>query len=154
MTRTILSWNSVNWWLTGFTVYHHDFAWARSTLVLNTCQYFTGPRQFRKNLKRRLFRDDTDNGGPRLGQAMARGFYFLFTMVLPELARLLSWTSANILPALDSFQKISSQGCLAITRMILSQDSANWWQHAFCCEFASISTNADHFWASLWQLLG
>ena len=40
---------------------HYDFAWARSTLVLNTCQCFTGPRQFRKNLKRRLFPDDTDN---------------------------------------------------------------------------------------------
>ena len=34
---------------------------------------------------------------------------------------------------------------LAMTRTILSQDSANWWQHAFSCEFASISTNANHY---------
>ena len=76
---------------------------------------------------------------------MARGFYFGFTMVLPELVRLLSWTSANILPTLDSSRKISSQGCLAMAQTILSQDSANWWQHAFCCEFASISANANHY---------
>ena len=109
------------------------------------CQYFTDPRQFRKNLKRRLFRDDTDIVVPRLSQLMARGFHFGFTMVLPELVRLLSWTSANILPALDSSGKISTQGCLAMSRTILSQDSANWWQHAFCCEFASISTKANHY---------
>ena len=120
-------------------------AWARSTFVLNKCQVFTGPRQFRKNLKQRLFRDDTDKLVPRLGQLMAHGFYFGFTMVLPELIWLLSWASANILPALDSSGKISSQDCLAMTRTILSQDSANWWQHAFCCEFASISTNANHY---------
>ena len=66
-------------------------------------------------------------------------------MVLPELVRLLSWTSANILSAPDSSGKISSQGCLAMTRTIFSQDSANWWQHAFCCEFASISNNGNHY---------
>ena len=32
-----------------------------------------------------------------------------------------------------------------MTRTILSQDSANWWQHTFCCEFASIATNANHY---------
>ena len=76
---------------------------------------------------------------------MARGFYFGFTIILPELVRLLSWISVNILPALDSSGKISSQGCLAMTRTILSQDSANWWQHAFCWEFESFSTNANHY---------
>ena len=145
MTRTILSWDLVNWWLTRFIVHppwfrlnsfgscpeqvsifyrpstvqeksqtkvvawwhgqtcpetrptdgswilfwiYHGLAWARSTLVLNKCQYFTGSQQFRKNIKPRL---------------------------------------------------------LAMTRTILSQDSANEWQHAFCCEFASISTIADHY---------
>ena len=122
-----------------------NYAWACSTLVLNTWQYFTGPRQFRKNLKRSLFRDDTDNVVPRLGQLMAHRFDFGSTMILPELVRLLSWTSANILPAPDSSGKISSQGCLAATRTILSQDSAYWWQPAFCCELASISTNANYF---------
>ena len=63
---------------------------------------------------------------PRFGQLIARGFYFGFTMVLPELVRLLSWTSANTIPVLDSSEKISSQGCLAMTRTILSPDSANW----------------------------
>ena len=112
---------------------------------MKTCQYFTGPRQFRKNLKRKLFRDDTDNVVPRLGQLMAHGFYFGFTMVLPELVRFFSKTSANILPALDSSGKISSQGCLAMTRTILPEDSASWCQHAFCCDFASISTNANRY---------
>ena len=65
-------------------------------------------------------------------------------MVLPELVLLLSWKCANILPVLDSSGKISSQGCLAMARTILSQVSANWWQHAFCCEFASISTNSNY----------
>ena len=120
-------------------------AWACLTFVLNKCQVFTGPRHFRKNLKQRLFRDDTDNLVPRLGQLMAHRFYFWFTIILPELVRLLSWTSVNILPALDSSGKISSQGCSAMTWTILSQDSANWWQHAFCWEFASISTNANHY---------
>ena len=63
-------------------------------------------------------------------------------MVLPELVRLLSWTSANILPALDSSGKITNQGCLAMIRTILS---ANWWWHAFCWEFDSISTNANYY---------
>ena len=119
--------------------------WARSIFVLNKCQVFIGPWQFRKNFKRKLFRDDTDKLVPRLGQLMTPGFYFGFTMVLPELVRLLSSTSANILPALEISEKISSQGCLAMTRTILSQDSVNWWQHPFCCEFASISTNANHY---------
>ena len=92
-----------------------------------------------------MFRDDTDNVVPRLGQLMARGFYIGFTIVLPELVRLSSWTSANILPALDSSGTISSQACLAMTRTILSQDFANRWQHTFCCEFSSISTNANHY---------
>ena len=76
---------------------------------------------------------------------MARGFYFGFTIVFPELVRLLSWKSANILSAPDSSGKMSSQGCSAVTRTILSQDSANWWQYAFYCKFASTSTNANQY---------
>ena len=133
-------------------------AWARSTFILNKCQVFTGPCQFKKTLKRKLFRDDTDNLVLRLGQLMARGFYFWFTIILPELVWLLSWTSANILPALDSSEKILSQYCLAMTRTIFSQVSANWWRHAFCCEFASISTNANHYLSQsltvAWLILG
>ena len=41
--------------------------WARSNFVLNKYQVFSNPRQLRKNLKRRLFRDDTDNIVPTLG---------------------------------------------------------------------------------------
>ena len=51
------------------------FAWARSTLVLNKCQVSTGLRQFRKKIKRWLFRDDTDNLVPSLGQLMAHAFF-------------------------------------------------------------------------------
>ena len=96
---------------------------------MNKCHYFTGP-----------YGQPCPETRPTDGS-----WIFGFTMVLPELVRLLAWTSANILPALDSSGKISSQGCLAMTRTILSQDSANWWKHAFCCEFSSISTNANHY---------
>ena len=66
-------------------------------------------------------------------------------MFLPEFVQFLSLTNAKFLPALDSSGKISNEGCFVMTRTILSQDSANWWQHAFSCVFASISTNANHY---------
>ena len=127
MTRTILSWNSANWWLTRFIVFppwfrlssfdsypehvpifyrpssvqekcqtkvvswwhgqccpetrptdgswilfwiHHGLAWARSTLVLNKCQYFTESRQLQKNIKPKLLSDDTNNLVLRFRQLM------------------------------------------------------------------------------------
>ena len=76
---------------------------------------------------------------------MAHAFYSISTMISLELVRLLSWTAANILPALVSSEKISNQGCLAMTQTILSQDFANWWQHAVCCEFSSISTSVNQY---------
>ena len=102
-------------------------AWARLTLVLSKCQHFTGPRQLEKEIKRRLFRDHTDNFVLKFGQLMAHAFYSVFTMISPELVRLLSWTRANILPALVSSGKISNEGCFVMTRRMLSRDSANWW---------------------------
>ena len=53
--------------------------------------------------------------------------YSAFTMISPEFVRLLSWTSANILPAFDSSENISNERCFVMTRTISSRDSANWW---------------------------
>ena len=106
---------------------YHGIAWARLTLVLSKCQHFTHPRQFEKIIKQRLFRDDTDNVVLRFGQLMAHAFYSASTMISPEFVRLLSWTNANIVPALDSSGKILNEGCFVMTRTMLSRDSANWW---------------------------
>ena len=106
------------------------------TMVLSKLSFYSSPEPVpsfyppstvRKEIKQRLFRDDTDNLVLRFGQLMAHTFYSASTMISPELVRLLSWTSANILPAFDSSGKISNEGCLVMTRTILSRDSANWW---------------------------
>ena len=57
-------------------MFYCDFTNGRSAFLLNKCQVFTGPQQFRKNIKRRLlFGDDTYNLVPRLGQLMAHEFF-------------------------------------------------------------------------------
>ena len=58
-------------------------------------------------------------------------FIVILPMFLPELVRILPWTSANILPALDSSRKKSNKDCFAIRRTIFSRDLANWWLTSF-----------------------
>ena len=73
---------------------------------------------------------------------------------------ILSWNSANwslmrfiVYPSwfrLSSFDSCPDQVPIlyrlsAVPEKNQATDSANWWQHAFCCEFASISTNANHY---------
>ena len=105
----------------------HGFAWDHLTVVLSKYQHFTSPRQSEEENKRRLFRDDLDNLVPRFGQLMAHVCHCESTMILPELVSFLSWTRANILPTLGSSRKKSDEDCFAMTRTILSQDSAKWW---------------------------
>ena len=55
---------------------YHGFPWARLTLLLmNKYQYFTGPRQFKKEIKQRLFRDHTNNLVTSCGQLMSYAFF-------------------------------------------------------------------------------
>ena len=54
-------------------------------------------------------------------------FIVILPMFLPEFVRLVSWTSAKFLPALDSSGKISNKVCFGMTRTNLSRNLANWW---------------------------
>ena len=62
------TWPTDGLWIL-FRIYH-GLAWACSTVVLNKCQYFTGSRQFRKNIKPRLLSDDKNNFVRRFRQQM------------------------------------------------------------------------------------
>ena len=82
-----------------------------------------------------------------------------FFSILPELIWLLSWTSTNILPCLNSSGKMSDEVFSTMTRTILSRDSANWSQYGFRCDFAIVLNQCQFIsetiftcgWFNIWQ---
>ena len=92
----ILSRDPANWWLTHLSRIYYSFTWVRSTRVRSKCQYFTGPRQFRKK-RQKFYRDYRDNLVPRFGQLMDHAFCWEFAIVLtnanhyPSQCFIVSW---------------------------------------------------------------
>ena len=101
-TKVVSWWHGKTWpetqptdgsWIL-FWIYH-GLVWSRSTLVLHKCQYFTGSRQFRKNIKPRLFGDDTNNLVPRFRQLMT-------TRILLWICQYFNWCQSLSEPVFDS----------------------------------------------------
>ena len=116
MTPTNLSRDSANWWLMDFIL---DLPWSclssfnSSPEQVPTFYRLSTARE--RNQTKIVLRWHEQSCPVQFGQLIAHTLYSASTMISPELVWLLCWISANILPALDSSGKISSQGCLAMT---------------------------------------
>ena len=130
MTPTNLSRDSANWWLMDFIL---DLPWSclssfnSSLEQVPTFYWLSTARE--RNQTKNVLRWHEQSCPVQFGQLIAHTLYSASTMISPELVWLLCWISANILPALDSSGKISSQGCLAMTwtRDTKSRSTQNRW---------------------------